>query len=142
MIQVAMNKPESAIVINTPEGINAYRLLVIRSGLKLEAKGMKLSRGVACSVHARNVLKEAGKAAPANKAKLADVFNTHLREIGVLVDSLIAAPGNRYLSVYDPAGHEWIETHKGAFVMTLAQARTRLEIVKQTVPDAFLMVMA
>jgi anion-transporting ArsA/GET3 family ATPase len=132
----------SAIIIDTPAGIAAYRLLAIKSALKLETKGLQMSRGVKASVIARDELKKAGKAAPANKAKLLATFETHLREIGVLVDTLIAAPGNRYLSVYDPMGHEWIATHKDAFVMTLAQGKTRLEIVKQSEPQAFLCHMA
>lgn len=73
-------------MLDKPEEIAAYRLLVIKNGLKLETKGMKLSRGTPCSVHARNVLKQAGKKAPANKNALLAAFEEHLREIKVLVD--------------------------------------------------------
>jgi hypothetical protein len=78
------NFKDGSVILDKPEEIQAYRLLVIRNGLKLECKGMKLSRGTPCSVHARNVLKAAGKAAPANKAKLSEAFAAHLTEIGVL----------------------------------------------------------
>ena len=41
-----MNNENSLIVIDTPEGIAAYRLLTMRSALHLETLGMKASRGV------------------------------------------------------------------------------------------------
>jgi len=76
---------QNAIVIDTPEGIAAYRLLSIRSALKLEVIGLRMSRGFKASAVARDELKAAGKAAPANKAKLLEAFEAYLREIGVLV---------------------------------------------------------
>ncbi len=33
------------LILDTPEAIQAYRLLVLRSGLKLEIKGIRMSRG-------------------------------------------------------------------------------------------------
>ena len=35
-----------AIVIDTPEDISYYQLLVLRSALKLHVKGMRMSRGM------------------------------------------------------------------------------------------------
>ncbi len=35
----------NGIMISTPEGINAYRLLALKGALTLESVGMKMSRG-------------------------------------------------------------------------------------------------
>jgi len=40
---------EQATVITGKENIAKYRLIVIRSGVRLEAKGMRASRGVSCT---------------------------------------------------------------------------------------------
>lgn len=39
---------DETLVLTTKEEISAYRLLALRSGLKLELKGMKVSRGKTC----------------------------------------------------------------------------------------------
>jgi len=75
------------IIADTPEKILAYRLLAIKGALKLETKGLQMSRGVKASVIARDVLKKAKKAAPSNKVKLLEAYENHLREIGVLIDA-------------------------------------------------------
>lgn len=36
------------MTLDTPEKINAYRLATLRSGLKLEIKGLRVSRGRTC----------------------------------------------------------------------------------------------
>jgi len=36
------------LVLDTPEGIAMYRMLAIRGGLKMEARGMRLTRGRSC----------------------------------------------------------------------------------------------
>ena len=36
------------MTLDTPEKIEAYRLATLRTGLKLEIKGMRLSRGRTC----------------------------------------------------------------------------------------------
>jgi hypothetical protein len=38
----------NGIMLDKPEQIDAYRLLTIRSGLRAETLGMKLTRGVSC----------------------------------------------------------------------------------------------
>jgi len=131
------NQSQGAIVIDTTEGINAFRLLAIKSGLKLETKGMKLSRGTACSVHARTVLKEAGKKAPANKTALLAEFETHLREIGVLVDAVVHSPKEGYLLLSeDGLVGSWQLLWRQASKFTLANAKKVLEAVKESAPDA------
>ena len=40
-----MNTPQTAAVINKPEQIEAFRLRVLYSALKLEARGMRRSHG-------------------------------------------------------------------------------------------------
>ncbi len=40
---MAIEKTETGAIIITGESINVYRLLTIRMGLKLEAKGMRLT---------------------------------------------------------------------------------------------------
>lgn len=42
-----------AVTIDTAEGIAVARILTIRAGLRLEAKGMKMSRGRSCLSVAR-----------------------------------------------------------------------------------------
>ncbi len=78
-----MNSP--AIIADTPAKIEAYRLLTIKAALSLEVKGLKMSRGIKASNIARDVLKKAGKKAPAKLADLLEAYKTHLQEIKVLV---------------------------------------------------------
>lgn len=75
----------SSIIADTPETVNAFRLLALKGALKLETKGLQMSRGKKASVMVREILKEAGKGAPANKVLLLAAFEAHLREIKVLV---------------------------------------------------------
>lgn len=77
-----MNNPQ---YIDTPEDIQAYRLLSLRQALKLEIVGLSLSRGGKASVTVRSILTAAGKKAPRKLSDLSDSFAAHLREIGVLV---------------------------------------------------------
>ena len=42
------------MMIDTREGIALYRLLTIKSGLKLEIKGMRLTRGRSCYAIAKS----------------------------------------------------------------------------------------
>lgn len=42
------------IVLDTPEQIAAARILTIRSGLRMEARGLKMSRGRSCLAIARS----------------------------------------------------------------------------------------
>lgn len=71
-----------AIMIDTPEGIAAFRLLTIRSGLKMETRGMKLTRGPSClSIVKREFGIKARTAAIALPQ-----FEALLREQGILKD--------------------------------------------------------
>lgn len=79
----AMNNP---LIADTPEAIQAFRLLALRSALKLEIAGLKLSRGVRASALVREALTDAGKKAPRKLPELSDTFAAYLREIRVLVD--------------------------------------------------------
>ncbi len=79
-----MNNP---LIADTPETVAAFRLLALKGALKLETKGLKMSRGVRASVMVRTILKEAGKGAPQDKALLLAAFEAHLREIKVLIDN-------------------------------------------------------
>lgn len=74
----------STNIADTPEKIAAFGLLALKGALKLETKGMQMSRGRKASVIARGVLKDAGKPAPANKVALLAAFENHLRAEGIL----------------------------------------------------------
>lgn len=74
----------SIIICDTPDKINAYRLLAMKSALKLESIGLRHSRGSVAKL-VREELKSKGKKAPANKALLLAEYEKHLKEIGVLV---------------------------------------------------------
>jgi hypothetical protein len=76
------------LAADTPEAIARYRLLAIRSALRLETLGMR-HRGTRASVLARDVLKEAGKKAPAKLADLAPAYADHLRTLGILAPAAI-----------------------------------------------------
>lgn len=75
-----MNSP---IICDTPESINAYQLLAMKSALKLESIGLRHSRGSVAKL-VKAVLKAKGKKAPANKVALLIEFENYLREIKVL----------------------------------------------------------
>jgi hypothetical protein len=66
------------MMIDTPEGIAAYRMLALRSMLKLEILGMKHSRGSAYATIKR-VFNLKG-----NKQRVLDQYETLLREKGIL----------------------------------------------------------
>lgn len=67
------------IIADTPEKILAYRLLTMRSALKLESLGMKSSRGsVAKAV--RHFIGSRTR----DKRALLNEFETHLRGISIL----------------------------------------------------------
>jgi hypothetical protein len=79
-----MTDQNTIVAAETPEAIAAYHLLAIRAMLKLERVGMRHSRGTRASILARDVLKDAGKKAPAKLADLAPAYGDHLRELGIL----------------------------------------------------------
>jgi hypothetical protein len=49
-----MNDNNKTLVLDTPDQIRAFRLITLWSGLKLESKGIKVSRGISC----RKIVKE------------------------------------------------------------------------------------
>jgi hypothetical protein len=65
----------------TGDKINGARLLVLRSALKLECKGMKASRGV----NAFKMIKEEFNL-KGNKEKVLEQFENYLRENRILID--------------------------------------------------------
>lgn len=69
-------------VAEGPRGIEIYRLLAIRSGLRIESLGMKMSRGVSCLKLAKQVT--GLKASTA--AKMLPLYEAWLRERGLLRD--------------------------------------------------------
>jgi len=69
-----------SIVIDTPEGIAAARLITLYHGLKLEATtGMRLTRGRSCYAIVKEEFGLKG-----NKAKVYEAFGALLTEAGVL----------------------------------------------------------
>jgi hypothetical protein len=82
-----MSTSTAAIVCDTPDKINAYRLLSLKGMLKLETLGMRHSSGCSASKAIRAELQEVKKKAPRNKKKLLTAYENHLKEIGVLVSS-------------------------------------------------------
>lgn len=52
--QAAAKVTPSATVVDTPEGIERFRMIVCLSGLKLESKGIKVRRGQSCLSIARH----------------------------------------------------------------------------------------
>lgn len=71
---------DNTIICNTPETINAFRLLALRSALKLEIAGLRASRGFS----AHKVIK-AEFGFKGNKQSVSDQFAAYLTQIGVLV---------------------------------------------------------
>lgn len=74
--------PQDVPALTTPEQINAYRLLTIRSGLRLESKGIRVSRGVSC----RKIVREEFGIRFRDIEKVRAAFDEILREKGVLRD--------------------------------------------------------
>jgi hypothetical protein len=64
------------IMLTTPDQIAIARLLTIRSGLKMEARGMKMSRGVSCLKLAR----EAGMTNKRTAAAALVEVNEYIKE--------------------------------------------------------------
>jgi hypothetical protein len=73
---------DNGFVIDTPEGIEAFRLLALRGALRIEVRtGMiRSNRGRATSVIVREVLGSKTR----DKAKLLAEFEAALREAGIL----------------------------------------------------------
>ena len=67
------------ITCNTPESIEAFRLLAIKGALKLESLGMRMSRGRS----ALSVVKAMGIKARTAKEAL-PLFEDYLRKRGIL----------------------------------------------------------
>ena len=68
------------IICNTPESINAFRLLALRGALKLEVLGMKRRGPSALSI----VKREFGF--KGNAKSVSEQFATYLREQKILID--------------------------------------------------------
>ena len=69
-----------SIICNTPETINAFRLLALKGALKLELVGLKARRGFSAF---KTVKAEFGF--KGNKQSVFDQYVAHLTQIGVLV---------------------------------------------------------
>ena len=67
-----------SFTLDTPEKIQMARYLTMRSGLKLEIQGMRLTRGVSCYKLIKDTFGLKG-----NKQKVLDQFEDLLREAGV-----------------------------------------------------------
>jgi hypothetical protein len=68
------------LVCDTPDTINAYRLLALRSMLKLELKGMKRSRGPSAFAMVKTQFGFKG-----SKASVSEQYEKYLRDNGILV---------------------------------------------------------
>lgn len=66
------------IIADTPEKVNAFRLLALKGALKLEVLGMKGRVNTYTTIK-----KEFGF--KGNKQKVYDLYVQHLKDIGVLV---------------------------------------------------------
>ena len=66
------------ISLDTPEQIQMARYLTMRSGLKLEIQGLRLTRGVSCYKMVKDTFGLKG-----SKQKVLDQFEDLLREAGV-----------------------------------------------------------
>ena len=66
------------ISLDKPEQIQMARYLTMRSGLKLEIQGMRLTRGVSCYKLIKDTFGLKG-----NKQKVLDQFEDLLRKAGV-----------------------------------------------------------
>ena len=67
-----------SFTLNTPEQIQMARYLTLRSGLKLEVKGMRLTRGLSCYKIIKDTFGLKG-----NKQKVLEQFEDLLRKAGV-----------------------------------------------------------
>lgn len=66
------------LVIDTPDGIRAYRLLALRAALGLEIKGLKGRVNAYATIKKEFNLK-------GSKQKVYDLYEAKLREMGILV---------------------------------------------------------
>ena len=66
------------IILDKPEQIQMAKYLTMRSGLKLEIQGLRLTRGVSCYKLIKDTFGLKG-----NKQKVLDQFEDLLREAGV-----------------------------------------------------------
>jgi len=67
-----------SFTLDTPEKIQMAKYLTMRSGLQLEIKGMRLTRGLSCYKMIKDRFGLKG-----NKQKVLDQFEDLLREAGV-----------------------------------------------------------
>ena len=67
-----------AIMLDTPEQIEMVRYLTMWSGLKLEVKGMRLTRGVSCYKMIKDTFGLKG-----SKQKVLDQFEAILEDAGI-----------------------------------------------------------
>ena len=70
---------DGMIVIDTPDGIEAYRLLALRGALNLEILGMRRSHGQSVATIIKREFGLKG-----NNAKVLEQYEAILREKGVL----------------------------------------------------------
>lgn len=69
------------IIIDTPEGIRMYRLLALRSALKLETRGIKMTRYSICKI----VRDEFGY--KGNKQQVFEQFDAHVSALLADIES-------------------------------------------------------
>ena len=67
-----------AIMLDRPEQIQMARYLTMRSGLKLEIQGMRLTRGVSCYKMIKDTFGLKG-----SKQKVLDQFEAMLEDAGI-----------------------------------------------------------
>jgi hypothetical protein len=70
----------NGFIIDTPEGIQAYRLLALKACLKGESLGIKMIKGRS----ALSIVRSMGIKARTAKAAL-PLYEAHLRALGILV---------------------------------------------------------
>jgi hypothetical protein len=75
------NYSKPILVLDTPEGIEAYRLLALRSALKLEILGMRFKGG---RHNAANTVREHLNVKTRDRNKLLAQYEDYLREWGYL----------------------------------------------------------
>ena len=71
----------SAIVLNTPAQIDAYRMLTIRMGLKAESRGFRLTRKAPSCL---SIVKQEFGIKARTAADALPLFEARLREMGIL----------------------------------------------------------
>lgn len=67
------------MLLTKPNEINAFRLLALQKGLKLELKGLKVSRGISCYKIIKTEFNLKG-----NKQKVLDQYTEILRDYNIL----------------------------------------------------------